>query len=195
MVTVSRIDPRKGLRVLPETVAMLRQRGIEATLDIIGPTVGRPGEDERTAIATEAERHGVGDRVMLRGPVALDTLLPMYRQYDVFVLPTLPGEGIPRVLLEAMSGGVPIVTTAVAGIPGLILHEINGLLVEHPTPTDLANAIARVVGDDTVRRQLIANGYDTARRFTLDVQAARMMDVVSRELNVALARPVALPAA
>ena len=42
--------------------------------------------------------------------------MPLYRDYDLFVLPTLPGEGIPRVLLEAMAAGLPIVTTRVAGI-------------------------------------------------------------------------------
>ena len=56
--------------------------------------------------------------------------MPMYRDYDLFVLPTRPGEGIPRVLLEAMAAGLPIVTTRVSGIASLITHEENGLLVD-----------------------------------------------------------------
>src|SRR5262249_18614241 len=117
-------------------------------------------------------------------PVPFDRLLPLYRDYDVFVLPTLPGEGIPRVLLEAMSGGVPIVTTRVAGIPSLVEHEANGLLVDAPTADALAAAVQRVVTDTSLRRRLIASGYETARAHTLEAQAARMMTEVSAWLGV-----------
>ena len=105
LLTVSRIDPRKGLRVLPEVVRLLIAGGCDVTLDIVGPVVGEPGKTERAAIDALARDRGVADRVSLAGPVPLDRLLPLYRDYDVFVLPTLPGEGIPRVLLEAMAAG------------------------------------------------------------------------------------------
>ena len=195
VLTVSRIDPRKGLRVLPAVVQRLHARGLPAALDIIGPVVGGPGEDERTAILHDAARLGVGADVRALGPVPLDRLLPMYRDYDVFVLPTLPGEGIPRVLLEAMTAGLPIVTTRVAGIPSLVKHETNGCLVDEPTPDAVADAIARIVGDAPLRRRLIANGYETARGFTLEAQAARMLSEVSARLPVTLKQAAAVPAA
>jgi len=188
LLTVSRIDPRKGLRVLPAVVRHLAALGIDSTLDIVGPVSGSPGEQERAAIVAEA-----GARISMRGAVPLDDLLPMYRDYDVFVLPTLPGEGIPRVLLEAMAAGMPVVTTAVSGIPSLITHETNGVLVEQPTAPALADALARVVTDEPLRRRLIAQGYQTARGLTLESQAARMMAVVSRELGVPM-RSAAQPA-
>jgi glycosyltransferase involved in cell wall biosynthesis len=125
----------------------------------------------------------------------LDELLPIYREYDLFVLPTLPGEGVPRVLLEAMSAGVPIVTTRVAGIPSLIAHERNGLLVDQPSAPVVAGALARLVVDGVLRRTLIAGGYETARAHTLDVQAAGMMREVSARLGVTLLGPEAVPAA
>lgn len=190
VLTVSRIDPRKGLRVLPQVIAQLRGRGINVTLDIVGPAVGRPGEDERTAILDEAAKLGVEEFVRADGPVPLERLLPLYRHYDVFVLPTLPGEGIPRVLLEAMTSGVPIVTTRVAGIPSLIEHERNGLLVETPTVATVADAIARLVNDGALRARLIDQGYRTARSFTLEVQASRMLSEVSAQLPVTLTQPV-----
>ena len=195
VLTVSRIDPRKGLRVLPEVVCRLHADGAAVSLDIVGPVVGRPGEEERLAILREAERLGVGADVRALGPVALDRLLPLYRDYDLFVLPTLPGEGIPRVLLEAMSAGVPIVTTRVAGIPSLIEHEINGWLVDEPAAGVVAEAIARILADAPLRRRLIANGYDTARRFTLEAQAARMLTQVASRLPVTLKQPATVPAA
>jgi len=194
-LTVSRIDPRKGLLVLPHVVRLLVDAGIDLTLDIVGPTVGRPGQDERAAILEDAGKRGVGDRVSLSGAVPLDRLLPMYAGYDLFVLPTLPGEGIPRVLLEAMSAGLPIVTTRVAGIPGLVTHEANGLLVEQPTAAAVAGEMARIVGDASLRQGLIARGYATARTFTLEAQAARMMEQVSSGLHVALRHPAIVPVA
>lgn len=186
ILTVSRIDPRKGLRVLPDVVRQLAALGVDVTLDIVGPAVGAPGEAEQRAIATAASTRGVGARVRLLGPVPLDQLLPLYRQYDLFVLPTLPGEGIPRVLLEAMTSGVPIVTTRVAGIPSLISHGLNGLLVDDPTASSFADALHRLVTDAGLRRRLIANGYETARSHTLEAQAARMMREVASQLGLRL---------
>ena len=195
VLCVSRIDPRKGLRLLPDVVRLLGDQGIAVSLDIVGPVVGRPGEDEQAAIAADAERLGVGDRVRCLGPVPLEQLLPLYRGYDVFVLPTLPGEGIPRVLLESMTAGVPVVTTRVAGIPSLITHEVNGLLVDAPTVAAVAGAISRVVYDAGLRRRLIANGYETARGFTLEAQAARILTEVSARLPVTLKQPATVTAA
>ena len=195
MLTVSRIDPRKGLRVLPQVVAQLVELGIDATVDIVGPCVGSPGETERAAIVTEAAALCVADRVRLLGAVPLERLLPRYGEYDVFALPTLPGEGVPRVLLEAMAAGLPIVTTAVAGIPSLVSHERNGLLVDDPSAGAVAKAVQRVVIDGELRRRLIEAGYTTARVNTLDAQAAGMMNEVSRQLGVTLRRRPAVSAA
>jgi glycosyltransferase involved in cell wall biosynthesis len=192
LLTVSRIDPRKNLRVLPEMLRRLIRRGVDISLDIIGPTVGAPGEAERAGIERDAAANAVALR--LPGAIALDQLLGRYGEYDAFILPTGPGEGVPRVLLEAMAAGLPIVTTNVAGIPSLVMHEVNGLLVE-PTAAALAVAVARLIDDPALRRRLIANGYNTARGFTLEAQAARMMQSVSAQLRIALKRPVAVPIA
>jgi glycosyltransferase involved in cell wall biosynthesis len=184
ILTVSRIDPRKGLTILPGVVRQLDGRGFDVTLDIVGPTVGSPGEAARSAIVESAKALGVDSRVRLPGAMPLDRLMPLYREYDLFVLPTLPGEGVPRVLLEAMTNGLPIVTTRVAGIPGLVTHETNGLLVDDATPMSVADAVERLLVDVALRRRLIAEGYATARSCTLEAQAARMMSDVSARLGV-----------
>ncbi len=189
ILTVSRIDPRKGLRVLPAVVEQLVDRGIDATVDIVGPSIGGPGDAEKAAITAEATARNVASRVNMLGAVPLDRLLPLYRAYDVFVLPTLPGEGIPRVLLESMTAGMPVVTTRVSGIPSLITNEVNGLLVEENSAGAVADAVCRVIDDHTLRRRLIANGYETARARTLEAQAAAMMDVVAQRLRVRLRAP------
>ena len=184
LLTVSRIDPRKGLRSLPLLVASLARHGIDATADIVGPTIGLLGDSERDAILDEARATGVGDRIAALGSVALDQLMPMYREYDVFVLPTRPGEGIPRVLLEAMAAGLPVVTTRVSGITSLIAHEENGLLVDEGSLEQLTAAVKRVIDTPALRRRLIQSGYATARAHTLERQAAAMIADVNAALGL-----------
>lgn len=192
-LTVSRIDPRKGLRVLPGAIASLVAQGRDVTIDIVGPTIGLIGDTERGAIADEARRLGVEDRVRLRGAIPLDQLMPLYQQYDVFVLPTQPGEGIPRVLLEAMAAGLPIVTTGVSGIRSLVRHGENGVLIAESSAEAIATALAQIMSDAALRRRIIDGGYWTARNHTLERQAASMMGAVSEGLGLSL-YPVAQPA-
>ena len=109
LLTVSRIDPRKGLRYLPAALA-----------DLVGarprraPDDGRPDrrDDGRGGArpgAGSARELGVADRIEFVGARTLPQVLALAREHDLFVLPTLPGEGVPRVLLEAMASGLPIV--------------------------------------------------------------------------------------
>ena len=188
VLSVSRIDPRKGLRVLPGAVADLVEHKADVTLDIVGSTIGQVGEEERSAIAADAARLGVAARVSLLGSVPLEKLIVLYRDYDIFVLPTGPGEGIPRVLLEAMAAGLPVITTNVAGISSLITDRQNGLLLDESSPHGVADAVRLLLNSSAIRQQLIRQGYETARAHTLDRQAAAMMDVVSRTLALRLAR-------
>jgi glycosyltransferase involved in cell wall biosynthesis len=189
-LTVSRIDPRKGLRALPGAVAQLMADGIDISLDVIGPTIGLIGDDERDAIAREAEQRGVADRVRLVGAVPLDQLMSKYRDYDLFILPTQPGEGIPRVLLEAMANGLPVVTTDVSGITSLITNDVNGLLIPDASAESVARAVKRLAHDGELRRRLIQGGYSTARTYTLERQASDMMRMAGKELGL----PIAVPA-
>ncbi len=185
LLTVSRVDPRKGLQVLPEAVARLVAAGHDVSLDLIGPTIGLIGDQEADAIRDQARRLGVADRVSLRGPVALDQLMSLYRDFDIFVLPTRPGEGIPRVLLEAMAGGLPIVTTHVSGIASLITNGQNGLLNGGST-AEVAADVERLLSTPALRQHLIREGYATARAHTLERQATEMMRTVASELSVSL---------
>jgi len=188
-LTVCRIDPRKGLRTLPGAIALLGARGVDIAIDIIGPTIGLIGDEERAAIHADARQSGVVDRVNLLGTVPLDRLMQLYRDYDVFILPTQPGEGIPRVLLEAMANGLPVITTNVSGIASLVVDGSNGLLIAESSAEAIADAVQRIVSDAALRRTLIQGGYATARTFTLEKQAADMMAVVRRELALPAGAP------
>jgi glycosyltransferase involved in cell wall biosynthesis len=173
-LTVSRIDPRKGLRYLPPALASLVERGHDVRLTIVGPTVGTLGEEERTRVVQSAEDVGVVERIDLIGPRTLPQVLEIAREHDLFVLPTLPGEGVPRVLLEAMASGLPIVVSDVAGVPTLVQHEVNGLLVPPADPLAIADAIERLIRDHDLRRRLISTGNRAAHAHTADSHARKI---------------------
>ncbi len=76
----------------------------------------------------------------------------------IVTLPTLGGEGVPTVLLEAMAAGRPVVTTDVPGCRDLVEHEVNGLIVPPNDAPALAAALARLAGDAALRHRLAAVG-------------------------------------
>lgn len=174
LLTVSRIDPRKGLRYLPAALAQLVRAGHDVRLTIVGPTVGAMGEEERERVLAAAREHAVVERIEFLGARTLPQVLALAREHDLFVLPTLPGEGVPRVLLEAMASGLPIVVSDVAGVPTLVQHEVNGLLIPPSDPTAIAQAVARLIQDGELRRRLISTGNRAARAHTADSHARKI---------------------
>ena len=166
LLSVSRIDPRKGLRVLPEAVALLAAGGCDASLDIIGPVVGAPGEDgaRRDRDALAGEPGGCRSRVAARPGSARSTAASLPR---LRLLRAADPAGRGRSARAARSDGrrASIVTSRVSGIPSLITDGSNGLLVEVPSARAVADARhADRPTTPALRRRLIADGYATAAR-------------------------------
>jgi glycosyltransferase involved in cell wall biosynthesis len=73
-----------------------------------------------------------------------------------------------------MASGLPIVVSDVAGVPTLVQHEVNGLLVPPADPSAIASAIDRLIRDRELRRRLIATGHRAARAHTADSHARKI---------------------
>jgi len=84
---------------------------------------------------------------------------PYYGIAHLFVLPS-HSEGSPNVLLEAMAAGVPMVATAVGGVPEVLSHEVNALLVPKQDVAQLATAIRRLLNDPQLRQQFTDKGKE-----------------------------------
>ncbi len=111
---------------------------------------------ERGRLAASAASLGLSDRVIFIGEVG--KVQPYYGAADVFVLPS-HSEGSPYVLLEAMAARVPIVATAVGGVPEMVAHEDSAMLVPPRDPHALASATARVLNDPELAERLTENAY------------------------------------
>ncbi len=110
-------------------------------------------------------------------------MLDCYRKADVFVLPCRIAadgdrDGLPNVLMEAQSQGIPCVSTRVSGIPELIQHGKTGLLVEPDDSEALAAAIEQLLIDPDRRRRLGEAGFARVRRhFSMADGAERLTEL------------------
>jgi glycosyltransferase involved in cell wall biosynthesis len=174
VVAVGRLVPKKGFDVLVEAVADLTRRGVDLELLI----AGEDGPDAGRVRGLVAER--CPDVVRFTGPLTQCELLQLYRSADVFALACRVDsdgdrDGIPNVMVEAMAAGLPVVSTAVSGIPELVRDGENGLLVPPEDPAALASALLKLAADAPLRDRLATAGRETvAERFDGDVLARRM---------------------
>jgi glycosyltransferase involved in cell wall biosynthesis len=135
-------------------------------LRFVGPIV----ESYRAELQAAAERLGLGEVVSFAGPIPFGRRLWYeYAQASIYVQPSL-SEGTPKTLIEAMAAGLPIVATSVGGIPELVLHEWNGLLVPPSNPAAMAHALERLLRDSKLRELMGSHSRLRAREFTLDSQ-------------------------
>jgi glycosyltransferase involved in cell wall biosynthesis len=168
---VGALNPIKGLPYVIEAVSLLRERGYDIALDI----VGAGNQNYKRNLIALANQLNLNGHVTFRGYVPNGPrLLELYRGADLFVLPTL-GEGFPRVLYEAMAQSLPIVTTNVGGIPGLMTHEVNALVIPPKNPEALARAIERLIASKRLREVLAQNGIETVRA-VLKKDTARQLE-------------------
>jgi colanic acid/amylovoran biosynthesis glycosyltransferase len=144
----ARLVPVKDHGNLLEAAARLAGRGVPFQLWLAGE-----GPD-RTAIERRIGERGLGDRVRFLGTVPHAELLGMYRdgRVDCVVLSS-HYEGLSVALVEAMAYGVPVIATAVGGVPEL-LEDGAGVLVPPHDADTLAEAMARVLGSATLRSEL-----------------------------------------
>ena len=182
LLSVGRLDPEKGLHFLIQAVdELIKQKRLDVVLQIAGK--GYKGEEERK-LHEEVEKRQLTGYVHFLGYVSFGPrLLKLYRESDIFVLPSLTGEGVPQALFEAMACGLPIIATKVAGIPHLIRDTENGLLINAGSPEEISGAVKRLIEDSELRNRLIENGFSTVKNHTLEAERDRMMRHVQEFLQ------------
>jgi glycosyltransferase involved in cell wall biosynthesis len=151
ILNVGRLAPVKGQVILVRATAALRERGYAVRTVLVGEGPAR------SFIEREVGALGLTDRVTLMGAVGQDEIRAVYAAADAFCLPSF-AEGLPVVLMEAMAMALPVVTTPIAGIPELVRHDVEGLLVRPGRVDELAEALRRVAGDRELRARLGAAG-------------------------------------
>lgn len=150
MLFLGEIGNRKGVYDLLEALAKARAQAPGLRL-----IAGGGGEVDKAG--ARAEELGLGDAVEFPGWVSGAAKEQLLQQADLYVLPS-HFEGLPVSILEAMSHGLPVVSTRVGGIPEQVREEREGLLVDAGDVDALAAALVRLAGDPALRRAMGQRG-------------------------------------
>lgn len=161
LLYVGRLRHEKGIVYLLEAIKILQTK-LNIFLTIVG------GGSVLEELKNVTRQLKIEDRVVFEGHIAFgERLFSIYREHDIFILPSV-SEGTPRVLLEAMCNGLAVIATNVGGIPFTIQNRYNGLLIPPKSPSTIADAVIEIVNDDKLRYQLIMNGITYAQKNTIE---------------------------
>jgi glycosyltransferase involved in cell wall biosynthesis len=191
ILSVGRAVPKKGYDDLLTALAML-PRSLHWRFVHIG------GGPLLAPLKRQAERSGLSDRIVWCGAQAEDVVRAAYREADLFALASRIGDdgdrdGLPNVLLEALSQSCPVVATAVSAIPELVVDGVTGSLTPPGDHAALAAAIELLARNPALRARLAGAGEARVRRdFPLERGAARIAALL--QPSVAASVPAAVEA-
>ncbi len=173
LLFVGRLDKEKALDIMLHALKILVTHFPEVELDLVGEGTE---ESELRQLATEL---GIEERVHFLGYVGFgQELYDLYRQADVFVISSL-SEGFPKVIVEAMVMGTPVVATEVGGIPNVIHHGENGWLVAPGSPECLAAGVQQVLEDPQLYASLRRQAAEESEYYTCENQIERMLQYMN----------------
>lgn len=200
VVSISRIEPKKGLIHLVEAVALCKQRGQRVIAHIVGSK--DPHSKGSLEYAAEFERRiaelGVQDQVILHGMKRQEELPPILQRCRAFVAPYVEmssgdKDGIPTAMLEGLASGLPVVTTDSGSILEVVTNDVEGIVVPQRDSQAFAAALGRLVAEPGLeRRMAIAARARFDREFDIRVTERRLHERVAK---LVARQPAAVPAA
>jgi glycosyltransferase involved in cell wall biosynthesis len=177
LIIVCRQEKEKGTGELIASLPALLQDFPQLTLDVVGDG------DALVEFRTSAEVLGVGKQVVFHGKVDHKRVIARLQQASLFCYPTRASEGFPKVVLEALACGLPVVTTRVSVLPELI-EQGCGLLLDGTSPADIRLAIREIMSDQQLYQSMSARAIQTARQYSLE----EWRDTIADHLKTTWAR-------
>ena len=174
ILSVGRLVEKKGFQDLLQALFIVKERGEHFQCEIYGDgPLCQPLKDW-------IEEHDMTGEVLLKGDRTQKELISIYQNANLFVLTPVQTEdgdrdGIPNVLVEAMAVGLPVITTAVAGIPELVAHNQNGLLYQPRDVEGISSGIIELLGSVEKRKQFGSAASKKVREHFDITQAAKQL--------------------
>ncbi|QQS42010.1 MAG: glycosyltransferase [Acidobacteriota bacterium] len=172
LVVACRLEEKKGTDVVISALPAIRAAFPEVELEVVG------GGSLLDTLKEQAKELGVADRVTFRGKVEQSEVVRLMKRAHLFCYPTSASEGFPKVVLEALASGLPVITTEVSVLPNLIGPDC-GVILDEPSPAALYEAVVRVCSDPGKYSLMSAKAVETAGEYSLE----RWRDYIGRSLR------------
>ncbi len=177
LIIACRQEERKGTDVVIDALPLIAETNAGVTLDVVG------GGSLLESLRERADKLGVGGRVVFHGKVEQAEVVRLLKTAHLFCYPTSASEGFPKVVLEALASGLPVITTRVSVLPRL-LESGCGKLLNEGTPAALAEAINEISGDRKLYAQMSKNAIATAGQYSLEKWRDFIGDALRESWNV-----------
>jgi len=174
LLFVSRLIPTKGLLETISAIAILREKGFEIVLDVLGDGETRlPAEDLANALE-------ISGFVNFHGHISEETVQEFYRKSDLLVFPTFHIEGFPMVIFNALQFGLPVVTTRIRAAADYLKEGENALFCAAKNPQSVAEKIAEILQNKDLRERMSKNNRALASEFTAEKIAPEYLEIYRR---------------
>jgi glycosyltransferase involved in cell wall biosynthesis len=164
---------QRGIFYIREALRSLAARKLSFSMTFAGP--GIPADKILLFFGADLREY-----VLVRDVVPAECMQQLYSEHDIFVFPSLM-EGLPAVLLEAMAGGMPVITTEACGMPDVVEHEVNGLLIPPADAAALEEAILRLTKSQELREKLGMAAHERMQRYTW-ARAGKSLEMLFRQI-------------
>ncbi len=177
-LTVGGIEPRKGSAFLVDAMGRRKAAGSHAVTAVIGGHSFQDYREYREGVFASLDAHGlaVDDDLVLLGTVPDGEMHEWFQAADAFVFPSIK-EGWGLVVLEAMSAGLPVVTSDIEVFHEFLTADANAVMTSAGDPADLARGMERVEVDAALRTRLAEAGRGTAARYSWAESARRHLAI------------------
>ena len=176
---VGRLSAIKGIEYLIRAAQVILDEFDNVTFLLAGgvPTFMKRGQVDVHGMLAGLQKGSNKKRVRLLGPVPNNLLPAYYAAADVVVAPSL-FEAAPKVILEAMACGAPVVATDVGGVPEVMSNGFNGLIIPPADSNSLSSAISLLLRDESLRSKLGRNAVETvSEHFTWRQTAVKLREM------------------
>ena len=171
LITVGRLDPIKGYLLLLDALKRLDDMVVGWHLNMIGDG------DLMDKLRAQSQRYGLADQITFTGAIGQDRLQDHLIAADVMIISSFM-EGLPVVLMEAMSSQLAVISTNVAGVAELVEHDRSGLVVPAGSAEALADAIRELATDRTRMNAMGRHGRKkVVSEFSVELAGRQMVEL------------------
>ncbi|MFA6383027.1 MAG: glycosyltransferase family 4 protein [Parcubacteria group bacterium] len=175
-VGASRITHRKGFNYLIEAIAMLSPKYPNIYAKIMGE--GNAKEELEQLV----KKLKLDEKIEFLGRIPRENLAPFYQEADLFVLPSL-NEGMSNAMLEALSSGLPLLSTNTGGADELLKDGSNGFIIKMKDASDIAEKIEKIIANKNLQDSMGKASRELAETMSWQKVAQQYFDLYKQTIN------------